>query len=183
MTALIMLFAVAAGAQTITVRSDEITDTDFSKYKTFYWASQVDNELDEGVNFLNDVVLKAQIRDAVKSELTGLGYEINKDQPDLIINFRVFDKPVKLRGSEGYGDQYWGAQPVTGISDTTSHQLDAGSLLVSFVERESGRMLWQGFASGLINNNEFIKDEGKVREAVNMVFDEFNRRAREYTRK
>jgi len=181
---LIMSFAaLAAAAQTITVKSDDIKDTDFTKYNTFYWASQVDNELDEGINFLNDVVLKAQIRDAVKSELTGLGYEINKDNPDLIINFRVFDEPVRLRGSEGYGTHYWGRETVTNASDTTSYELEAGSLIISFADRETGAIVWQGFASGLIYNDEFIKDEGTVKEAVNLIFDEFNRRSKEYTRK
>ncbi|HYC84578.1 MAG TPA: DUF4136 domain-containing protein [Chryseosolibacter sp.] len=181
--ALMLTFgALATAAQTITVRSDEIEDADFTKYKTFYWASQVDNELDAGVNFLNDVVLKAQIRDAVKGEMTGLGYEINKDNADMIVNFRVFDKPVRLRGGEGYGPEYWGDQ-AAGMPDTSSYDLEAGSLIISFADRNTGRIVWQGFASGLINNNEFIKDEGTVREAVNLIFEEFGRRAKDYTRK
>ncbi len=57
-----------------------------------------------------------------------------------------------------------------------------GTLIVSLVDRKTGTMVWQGFASGLINNHEFIKDEAKVREAVSLIFDEFGMRATDYDR-
>jgi hypothetical protein len=174
----------AANAQSITVESDRAMDADFSKYKTFYWASQVDMWLDEGLYFLNDLTMKSMIRDAVKAELMGLGYTLQSDSPDLIVNFRVFDKPVTIKGFEGYGTSYWGGdQRYHAISDTTSYDVEAGTLIVSLADRESGQVVWQGFASGLIENDTFVKEEGKIREAVNMIFEEYNQRAREYSRK
>jgi hypothetical protein len=179
----VMVCMAGAYAQTITVASDRALDTDFGKYKTFYWTSQVDNKLDEGYNFLNDLILKAQVRDAVKAELMGLGYKLDARNPDVLVNFRVFDKPVRLRGMEGYGTGYWGTEQYRSISDTTSYEVEAGTLLVSLVDRKAGSIVWQGFASGLIDNNQFVKDEGKIREAVNMIFDEYGIRAKEYSRK
>jgi hypothetical protein len=184
MMGLILLFIVAASyaQSSITVRSEQGEDVDYTKYKTFGWASQVSNELEAGVYFLNDLVLKAQVRDAVKSELLGLGYEMNADQPDLLVNFRVFDQPVTIKGAEDYGDNYWGNDNYSGISNE-SYDVEAGTLLVSLADRESGRVVWQGFASGLIDNNQFIKDEGKIHEAVDMIFAEYNERATEYSKK
>lgn len=176
-------FICATNAQTIKVESDRNLDTDFSEYKTFYWASQVDSWLDEGFYFLNDLTMKSMIRDAVKGELMGLGYGLQSHEPDLIVNFRVFDKPVTLKGYEGYGSSYWTDEKYREASDTTSYDVQAGTLLVSLADRESGRVIWQGFASGLIEDDAFIKDEGKIREAVNLIFEEFDQRAKEYTRK
>lgn len=178
-----LCFIGASRAQTITVESDRALDTDFSKYKTFYWASQVDSWLDEGLYFLSDLTTKAIVRDAVKSELMGLGYEMQSHDPDLIVNFRVFEEPVTLKGYEGYGTSYWGDEQYRQISDTTSYDVEAGTLLLSMADRESGTVIWQGFASGLIKDNTFMKDEGKIREAVNLIFEEYNQRAKEYTRK
>ncbi len=180
---LAMLFAGAVNAQSITVKSDRDLDTDFSKYKTFYWSSQVDTWLDEGMYFMNDLMMKSIIRDAVKGELMGLGYQMQSYEPDMIVNFRVFDKPVTLKGYEGYGTSYWGNERFRDISDTTSYHVDAGTLIVSLADRESGKVVWQGFASGLIQDDKFINDEGKIREAVNLIFEEYNQRAKEYTRK
>ena len=187
----LLLFAVAASAQSITVRSEQAPDIDFNKYKTFGWASQVSNQLDAGIYFLNDLVLKAQVRDAVKGELLGLGYQMAEDQsqPDMIVNFRVFDQPVKIVGAEGYGDDYWSTGSTVNASDqygpisNQTYDVPAGTLLLSLADRTSGKVIWQGFASGLIDNNQFIKDEGKIHEAVNMIFNEYNQRAKEYTRK
>ena len=177
-------FVFAVNAQSITVKADQSLDTDFSDYKTFYWSSQADAWLDEGgMYFLNDLGMKSIIRDAVKGELMGLGYNLQSYEPDLIINFRVFDKPVTLKGYEGYGTSYWGDERYREIDDAASYDVEAGTLLVSMADRESGKVVWQGFASGLIENNVFIKEEGKIREAVNLIFEEFDKRAKEYTRK
>jgi hypothetical protein len=51
------------------------------------------------------------------------------------------------------------------------------------IDRKNGSIVWQGFASGLINNDQFIKEEGKVREAVNLIFEEYPYRATEYTKR
>lgn len=175
--ALLLCNMMGARAQKITVKGDRELNVNFSKYKTFYWASQVDQKLDPGAYFLNDLLLKADIRDAVKHEMEGLGYRPEPMEPDLIVNFRVFDKPVRIKGYEGYGTTYWGEQEVRVPSDTTSYALEAGTLLISLVDRQKGNIVWQGFASGMINNDEFIKDEGKIKEAVNLIFKEYGMRA------
>jgi hypothetical protein len=180
---IVVLGITSTYAQSITVASDRRMDTDFSKYKTFYWASQVDDKLDEGLYFLNDLVLKANTREAVEAELLGLGYTLDANEPDLIVNFRVFEEPVRLKGLEGYGTSYWGGEQYRSISDTTSYEVEAGTLLVSLVDREKGEIVWNGFASGLIDDDKFIKDEGKIREAANLIFEEYGLRAREYSKK
>jgi hypothetical protein len=181
----IVFAAVNTYAQEITVRSVEAVDVDYSDYKSFTWASHVSNDLEAGIYFLDDLILKAQVREAVKGELLGLGYDQaeNESDADLVVNFRVFDQPVTIKGQEGYGTDYWGSTAYAGIPEQTSYDVEAGTLLISIADREDGKVVWQGFASGLIDNNTFIKDEGKIREAVNLIFEDYNKRAKEYTRK
>jgi len=174
----------SANAQII-VESDQVANADFSKYKTYSWASQVDSELDPGYYFLNDLIMKAMIRDAMKDELKNLGYQMDRDQPDLIVDFRVFEEPVTLKGFEGYGTTYWddNGYNYRQISDTVYH-VKAGTLLVSMADLKSGQVVWQGFASGLIkNNNSFNKDEAQIHRAIRLIFDDYNQKARGYTRK
>jgi hypothetical protein len=182
---LLLAATVGAHAQQITVHSNEADDVDYGKYKNFSWASSISNDLEPGIYFLNDLILKAQIREAVKGELMGLGYQLseNADAADMVVNFRVFDQPVTLKGTEGYGDNYWGGSAPNNLADLESYDVEAGTLLVSLSDRESGKVVWQGFASGLIDNDKFVKDEVKIREAVHMIFDNYNQHAKEYTRK
>jgi hypothetical protein len=190
MMGLVLLFAAAGTYAQVTVHAEQGNNIDYSNYKSFAWASSISNDLEPGVYFLNDLVLKAQIREAVKGELMGRGYQLsqNPEQSDMVVNFRVFDKPVTLKGSEGYGDDYWGSSGATSsnysyITDDTSYEVQAGTLLISLADRKNGKVFWQGFASGLIDNNQFVKDEVKIREAVKSIFDEYSQNAKAYSRK
>lgn len=162
-------------AQQITVKGDRSnTDTDFSQYKTFYWASHVDNELEEGkIYFLNDMALKQEIRDAVSHELEARGYQEDETNPDLVVNFRVFDEPATLRGYDSYGTGYWSGVQMTAREDLETYEVEAGTLLVSLLDRETGDLVWQGFASGLLDGDAFIKDEARINEAVHLIFEEY----------
>ena len=180
---MIWLAGFTAFSQSITVESDENLRADFSDIKTFGFTSQVDDRLDPGLYFLNDLAFKSEIRQAVESELMGLGYTKATSEPDMIVNFRVFQEPVTIKGFEGLGTTYWTGSTVRDPDSATEYDLKAGTLMVHLVNRKTGELVWQGFASGLIDNDKFIKDQVKVREAVSMIFDQFGERATEYTRK
>lgn len=168
-------------AQDVTVKTDTDPDSNLDKYKTFYWASQVDNKLDSGFYFLHDLVLKEDIREAVQHEMEGRGYKVDAANPDLIINFRVFDEPTALKGYESYGTSYWKGQTVTDRENLLTYEVASGTLLISLLEKKSGHIVWQGFASGLLKGEDFEKDETKIKQAVNLIFEEYDHRADGYT--
>lgn len=169
--------------QQIQVESDKLLNQDFSKFKTFNFSSMIDSNLEAGLYFLNDLVFKSQIREAIQEELMGLGYKMDKTNPDLVVTFRVFEKPTTLKGFDGYGNSYWGANDLRyrQISDKTTYDVKAGTLLISFLDRENAQVVWQGFASGLIDNDKFIKRKGTIRQAVNLLMDEYGIRNNNYS--
>lgn len=180
---MIFLSMLAVGltqAQTITVDADKKLNTDFSKYKTYTWASQVDNRLDEGLYFLNDLALKERIRNAVGYELDGRGYEFTRQSPDLLVNFRVFDKPATIKGYTGYGTTYFGNNEVRGSEDATTFEVKPGSLIVNMIDAKTGQVVWRGLASGLTTNNGFDRQRNKIREATTLLFDKYSYRADKY---
>lgn len=164
-------------AQDITVQADKKLNNDFGKYKTFYWTSQVDSKLDEGFYFLNDLILKTNTRNAIQSEMEGLGYKLQSTSPDLMVNFRLFDNATTLKSHESYGVSYWSGIEVHDPEDLKAYEVAAGTLLISILDVKKGDIVWQGFASGLINGKAFIKDEAKIKEAVNLIFDKYEYRA------
>jgi hypothetical protein len=172
-----------AQATRITVESEKALNHDFNKYKTFDFASMVDNDLEAGFYFVNDIVLRNEIREVLGEALMSRGYSLKDSNPDLVINFRVFDQETTLKGFEGYGRTYWGNEKVRQLSDTASYNVKPGTLLISFADKKTSRIVFQGFASGLIEGNKFIKDEVKIREAVRMILEEYDETASEYTRK
>jgi hypothetical protein len=177
-----LLLMTEVYGQGLVVRSEKQPDVDFTKYKTYYWSEQVDSELDENSYFLNDLVLKSDLRDAVQSELNDRGYVSESIGPDLIINFRVFARPATLRGSEGYGRKYWSENEYAPAANR-SIPVKAGTIIFSIVDRREANLVWQGYVSGLIGESGFTKDENKIRSAVNLVFQDYGLRASEYSKR
>ncbi|MDJ1499203.1 DUF4136 domain-containing protein [Xanthocytophaga agilis] len=173
----IQVMAQKQQKQNVQVNSDKQLNIDWSKYKTYAWASQVDSKLDPGIYFLNDLVLKERIRSAVGYEMDGRGYEKVSQSPDIIVNFRVFDQPTTLKGYTGYGTSYWGSQEVRQPEDTTSYNVERGTLIVNVIDTKSGETIWRGFASGLMNGTTFNKEEEKIKEAVNLIYQDYPARA------
>ena len=164
----------------VTIDAEQKQGIDFSKYKTFTWASQVDSKLDPGFYFLNDLELKDRIRTSVADELEGRGYKMNRQSPDLLVNFRVFDKPTKIETNADYGDGYYGNGEVGSTDGMNAVNAAAGSIILNFVDRKSGQVIWRGLASGLTNANGFDRDRNNIKEAVNLMFKKYDYRADKY---
>jgi hypothetical protein len=176
---LFLLGIQIAQGQEITVQSQREPDVDFRMYETFNWALQAEKQTDESAYFLNDLVLKADIRDAVHGELEDRGYHLTQTNPDLLVNFRVFEGAV-----EGYGRSYWiGDEFPGGNGDIQMAVPGPGTLIISLLDKKNGKLIWEGFASGLIEDNVFTRDEKKIREAVNTIFENYGYRITEYTKR
>ena len=111
------------------------------------------------------------------------GYRLQPGNPDLIINFRVFEKRTKLRAYQEYGSTFWGPHEYKPTLTGKSGVIEAGTLILCMVDRVRNVLVWEGSASGLIDKDAFLRDEGKIREAVSLMFEDYNGRVAEYTRR
>ncbi|MBC7571121.1 MAG: DUF4136 domain-containing protein [Spirosoma sp.] len=140
----------------------------------------VDSKLDPGFYFLNDLELKDRIRTSVADELEGRGYKMDRQSPDLMVNFRVFDKPTKIETNSDYGNSYYGAGEIGTIDGMKTIDVAAGAIVLNIVDKKSGQVVWRGLASGLTNANGFDRDKNKIKEAVNLMFNKYEYRADKY---
>lgn len=178
--AALLLTVCSTQAQTVLINAEAMPDIDFTKYKTYAWASQVDSKLDPGLYFLNDLELKQRIRGAVGYAMDGRGYTFTRQAPDLVINFRVFNKPTTIQTYSEYGSDYFTPSDVSGLQDPKKVTLEAGSLIVNMVDRKTGQTVWFGSASGLTNTNGFDRSENRIRQAINLLFKQYNYRGDKY---
>ncbi|TDB58682.1 DUF4136 domain-containing protein [Arundinibacter roseus] len=177
-------------AQDYRVTSDKDLGAPFDSYKTYSWAKQV-RTANSLAYAINDAILKAKIQDAIDHEMAARGYKMKTNNPDLLVNYRIFEEPVEMTGYEGYfrDSEYWGTDEVTnnrlgmlprststGINDnTTDYYFDAGTLLVQIVDAKKGVVVWQGYASGVLDGDKkFDRDPTHVAKAANMIFDEYD---------
>jgi hypothetical protein len=141
--------------------------------RSFAWAEQVDNLYDCEF-FLNDHTLKTNIKHAVSKELGSLGYiYTDKENADLIINFRVFEEPATITSQGDWGQGYWSDHELLAYYEYQQYQIPEGAIVVQFIDREKGEVVWQGHASGLASRNSFSKDRGRISTAISLIFKQY----------
>ena len=121
-------------------------------------------------------MVNTTIKTSLKEELEARGYRQNDVKPDLLITYRVLEKQARMKGYINDIPTMVTGKEVRTPSDTTTHVLQPGTLVVSLIDTKSSEVVWDGFASGLVRDNAFITDESKIKEAVHLIMEEFKYR-------
>jgi hypothetical protein len=120
-----------------------------------------------------DETANSVIQDAISNEMEGRGYAESSSGGDLIVSYQVLDQKAQLHGYNNDDPTVAGGQQVRTPQDTATFVLQPGSLIVSLIDAKTSQMVWNGFTRNLSENNAFITDEVKLKEAVHNIFQEF----------
>lgn len=123
-----------------------------------------------------DPTLNSAIMTSIDNEMEAKGYREDQGQPDLLVSYRVLERKARLKGYINDYPTMVGSQEVREPQDTVTYTLEPGTLMISLIDRESGQVVWDGFASGLVQNDTFVREEAKVKQAVHLIFEEFKHR-------
>lgn len=168
------------------VGADKSLDASIKNYETFAWTSNIaDIPEDEvfvgtdGVLVFNNKTSRSKIKDAVSYELKSKGYSMKYFNPDMLVNFYMTEQPGTLRTYDGYVVIQNGLDKVRTKENVKMVDTKAGTLIITIIDANSGVMVWQGFASGLLNA-DLMNSESSVMEAVASVFSKFDFTAKNY---
>lgn len=142
------------------------------RYRAYAWASQVD-DLQNSAYFLNDQKVKTYVKHAISKELGSIGYIYTDQEPDLLINFRVFDKPQKITCAADWGPSYFSKGEITWYDEDRVFEIPQGTVVVQFIDRHAGRIVWQGHVTGLVEKGSFNKEKGKIDLAISFIFNQY----------
>lgn len=152
------------------VKTDYDREADFSQYKSFGWSGEIDNEADNKEPILYNSLVKKRIKDAIKSELKGRGYNYKDEDPDLLVNFHiVIEEKTGYRTYPGYGYRWW-------QDDVRPYNYKEGTLIIDMIDKEANQLVWQGYTEGIVRDNP-EQMEKSMREAISLIFSEYNYRA------
>lgn len=165
------------------VGTDRELNTSIKSYQTYAWSNDIDQIPKDavfvgpnGVLIFNNASTRSKIKSAVEYELSALGYKQAQTNPDFLVNFIVLEQPAEIVTYDGYRLLYNGLDTVRTQENVNQTQVQAGTVMVSFVDRETGKMVWRGYASGALNT-EMINDESKVRGAISSIFRDYQFRS------
>lgn len=171
--AIALLAGCATGPR---IFANEDPAAEFSRYRTFDFASPLGTDRAEYSSLLTEY-----LRQATARELEARGYR-RAENPDLLVNFYVNTKE-RIRSTStmapGYG--YYGFRRgyygVWGGYETTVTQYTEGTLTVDIVDRARNQLVWEGTAVGRTREEDRENLQAVVNEVVGQVFTRFPYRA------
>jgi len=153
------------------VRTNYMPGTDFSKYHTYAWVSQVQGVPTVGVR--PDQILDAQVKQAIDSQMAAKGFtEVeNAGKADLLLGYQLaIDQEKQING---FGDSWggWGGWGPWGLGGNTFGTFSAntssnyiGTFVVGMYDPATKKLVWIGAAQHAI---EPSKKQEKNQERLN----------------
>src|SRR5690606_18325267 len=147
-------------------------------FKTFNWVSDIgDIPQDQviigsrGVLVFNNSSTRSVILDAIETQLKAKGFTRDESNPDMLVNFTVLEQDDQLRTYTRDGYSYLGEGPID--RDAKMVDVEAGTVLVNFIDADTGLAIWQGFASGALEESD-VEEEQTLQAKVGAIFEEFD---------
>ncbi len=155
--------------------------TNLEDVKTYAWISDIEKIPDarmfrtlNGTYIYNNQSARKKIKDAVEYELNARGYKMppnTTNEAGMIVSFYVLEQADTLRTTNGYVNIFGDA--VITEDDVEREPVEPGTLIVNLIDSKTNKMVWQGFASGILKPED-LNDQLKIRQAVSSIFSRFN---------
>lgn len=174
LTAFIATFAFAQKTYT-----DKKKKVDLSEYRTYEWVFSKEiipenHVFVDGSMMLiyNNMSSNKHVKDAIDTQMLANGFSQDSENPDMLVNFQIFEKPTELRTFKLNNKQdYLGFGPRS--MTTKMVPVEAGTILVNFIDAETGIHVWQGFASGAFDVAD-LKDISNLEAKVISIFNDWD---------
>lgn len=166
-----------------TVRAQDVAvdydrSVDFSRFKTYSWAS--------GVQAKNPLIDR-QIRTSTEEQLTAKGLRRVEEGGDLsIIYIAAVDRDLQVSTARWVTTGNWMNQTVSGISVRSQMwDVEVGMLLVCFSDASGKNLLWRGVAKTMLDkrsskqnvmeamSEDARKVEKKIRKSLEKMFKQY----------
>lgn len=177
--ACITLFLLAGCASTGTkVASEGRAGADIKDYDTFNWVSEISEIPNDqiwigpsGVWIFNNQSTRSTVKDAIESELEARGFTKETRNPDMLVDFSIIEQNAKLRTYVVENTSYLAIGPEE--IDVKMVDVDPGTILVDFINPDTGIQIWQGFASRALDESD-VEDDKIITSKVTALFDQFD---------
>jgi hypothetical protein len=139
----------------LTIKSDSDPGTDFSQYKTYYWAKVRNGNL-KPKSQRNPFLLK-RIKKMIDETLAQRGLQVteNKKDADLLLAL-YFDNKNQVNVSYvgyGYGPWYYGGPVVSEYKE--------GTMVIDLADAKKKELVWRGVASGIAHKDDYTEEDIK----------------------
>nr|MBI1228870.1 DUF4136 domain-containing protein [Cytophagales bacterium] len=173
-----LVFFGCSSKNTVTVGADERLDANISEFRTYNWVSDA-GEMptthiffgSQGTYVFHKEPARSDLKKAIDTQLEAKGFTKTSDNADMLVNYSVLEEGGQLRTYTRENHSYLGEGPVE--RDAEMVQVEPGTILVNFLDADTGMQVWQGFASGALEESD-AKDNNTLQAKVAAIFDQFD---------
>ena len=116
-------------------------------------------------------LLSGMVEDAVEYEIDTYNYNMEKENPDMLINYMVFDQ--KYNDEVGYMPGFRIDEDF-GMDDNILKDIKDGSMMVSTVRTKDGKAVWSGYVVDGVDPEASLREQQKdARQAISAAMEVF----------
>ncbi|QIM73342.1 DUF4136 domain-containing protein [Bordetella trematum] len=165
------------------IRSDYDHQVNFAEYHSFGFMDPLGTDKAAGYTNLATERLKA----ATRFQMESRGYVYKAEQPDLLVNFNgrlrqrtevVPVAPAPYYGYYGYRSGFYGGWPGYGWTEDV-YTYTEGTLNIDLVDRRRRQLVWEGVATGQVNDVQAVQSTATIDKVVADLFTRYPFRAGE----
>lgn len=180
---IVSVVSLYACAGSLKISSTEVDKAKLKNYKTYAWIAPGDTALNTR---RDDKIYAGLIESSANAELKNKGMKIDNQNPDVVFMFDThIDEKVEERhaannpnesfgfggyayGYNGTGGYYSGVyNPMNGLQ-MTHIIVEEGTLGYSMIDRKTGKILWEGWATKNLDAKTDV--EATIKKATRFIF-------------
>ncbi|WP_420386742.1 DUF4136 domain-containing protein [Roseivirga sp.] len=162
---LVTLALITGCSDKLYVSSDYDKGSDFSKYKTYSWADDMEKPGNQAPMFDNELNRK-RVKEAIEAELRLKGFTATQTNPDLMVDFHIsINESMEYYVHDYYPPRYsyWSR------GDLRTYTVQKGALIIHFVDSDTQQLVWQGVGSKHLPQTVTDDAERMINEAVKAI--------------
>lgn len=164
-----LLFASSLLAQTRAVYDKSIFDAELDQFETYAIGDKMN--LSEEVLVTQNELLGSMLQNAIVYEMDTYNYSIDQENPDMLINFMVFDE--KYNDEVGYMPGFRIDEDF-GMDDNILNDIQNGSVVVSVVRMKDGEVVWSGYVTDGVDTSASLREQQKdARQVASAIMETF----------
>ncbi|HNP08086.1 MAG TPA: DUF4136 domain-containing protein [Cyclobacteriaceae bacterium] len=164
----ILSLAIIFSSCNVKVNSVYDKSQDFTEYKTFCWLNGCEFAF-TGPSYLNDSLLREDIKGAIVAELLSKGLTQDDDNPDLLIDFHI---TMENETSVIYHHTDDNANEFKPFPNREVINYLKGTLIIDMVDKSKSAMVWRSEAIGYMDINPDLSEKN-IRRGISLVLKNF----------
>lgn len=169
---LLQVWLLTGCSPNMQVFTDYDRTANLEEYHSFGWLTAIDIEAHNNPLYYNELNDK-RIKNAVGVQLESRNYTFS-NTPELLLHYHIIVEDKTVLRTDPYG-YYYG--PYWMQTHMNLYEYQEGTLIIDLMDADTNSLVWRGWVTSFLKNNDPEKFDESITRAVTMIFSKYPYRA------